>query len=82
MQPYALKINQGNDQVVQFFQYTAAVETVGDKLACIIFDIVDEEKVIVIAGHFIVKKDQLYDPISKEPTNSFSLLPFNHGIFY
>lgn len=75
-QPYALKIRQtALIPTQQFFKYAAVVSSLGDTdLVCIIFDIIEAGQVIAYAGHFIVKKDFVFDPITREPVVSVSLL--------
>lgn len=74
--PYALKIRQtALIPTQQFFKYAAVVSSLGDTdLVCIIFDIIEAGQVIAYAGHFIVKKDFVFDPITREPVVSVSLL--------
>jgi hypothetical protein len=39
-------------------------------LACIIFDLVNADEIIAYAGHFVIQKNFLFDPVSREPVIS------------
>lgn len=45
-----------------------------NSFACIIFDLINADKIVAYAGHFITQKDLIFDPKTREPVVSDLLL--------
>lgn len=77
-QPYALVAAYPNQKKLKFFPYCAVAYEIEEDYACLVFGVSDNV-LFPYAGHFIVSKEQIYDPETKKPPDTLKLLPNFEG---